>query len=206
MDLILQNIALGISLAAPIGPSSLTVIRNGVRRGFFAGFLAALGIVFADIVFLLLIYLGVSSFLSIPIVKTTTWIIGTFVLIYLGYKSITKPIKKVNLEDNKKAKGQPLLEGLFVTLSNPMSIIWWFGVFGSVLSSSTQNFSRLHALLISSTVLIGILFWQSGLALLTHWGKRFINEKNMKFVSTVAGLALIFFGLSFGYNVLTSLI
>ena len=37
MDLVVRNILLGISLAAPIGPSGVAVIQNGLGRGFRRG-------------------------------------------------------------------------------------------------------------------------------------------------------------------------
>lgn len=36
--------------------------------------------------------------------------------------------------------------------------------------------------------------------LLTQWGRRFVNERTAKFISLAAGIALILFGLRFGYN------
>jgi hypothetical protein len=38
------------------------------------------------------------------------------------------------------------------------------------------------------------------MSLLTHWGKRFLNERNAKYILVIAGLALILFGTRFAYN------
>ena len=47
MDLVVRNVLLGISLAAPIGPSGVAVIQNGLGRGFRRGFLTGLGVTLA---------------------------------------------------------------------------------------------------------------------------------------------------------------
>ena len=47
MDLVLRNILLGTSRAAPIGPSVVAVIQNGLRRGFRRAFLTGLGVTLA---------------------------------------------------------------------------------------------------------------------------------------------------------------
>ena len=57
MDLVLRNILLGISLAAPIGPSGVAVIQNGLRRAFLTG----LGVTLADATYLLVVFFGISS-------------------------------------------------------------------------------------------------------------------------------------------------
>ena len=61
MDLVLRNILLGISLAAPIGPSGVAVIQNGLRRGFRRAFLTGLGVTLADATYLLVVFFGISS-------------------------------------------------------------------------------------------------------------------------------------------------
>jgi len=47
-QLILQHVILGITIAAPIGPASMAIIRNGLKDGFIGGFKTALGVVAAD--------------------------------------------------------------------------------------------------------------------------------------------------------------
>lgn len=67
---IIRNIILGISLAAPIGPVNIEVIRRGLNFGFFPAFLLSIGAASADTTYLLLIYFGLSSFIKVPIIKT----------------------------------------------------------------------------------------------------------------------------------------
>lgn len=49
MNELLGNILPGLSLAAPIGPSGLAVIQNGLRHGFWRAFLTGLGVTLADL-------------------------------------------------------------------------------------------------------------------------------------------------------------
>ena len=204
---ILQNIVLGISLAAPIGPANIAVIKRGLKYGFLPAFLVGLGVVSADATYLLLIYFGLSNFINIPLVRIAIWIFGALVLFYLGYGSIKEYFGKINLEDSKIKEGSnSFIIGYMVNISNPMTIVWWVGVFGSILSSSIQNVSQTMALLNSLTILIGVLSWHFFVAVSLHWGRRLINESMMKYISLVFGLVLIGFGCYFGYNAFISII
>jgi threonine/homoserine/homoserine lactone efflux protein len=198
---IIQNILLGISLAAPIGPVNIEVIKRGLKYGFWPAFLLSLGAATADSTYLIVIYFGFYNLLDIPIVKTIIWFFGTIVLLYLGYLNIKEHFDKFEFQNaDLKGSKNAFIAGYLITISNPMTIVWWLGIFGAVMGSSIQNASKTVALLNSMTIIIGVVLWFFTLSLLLHWGKRFVNEKMMKYISTVAGVVLIGFGLYFGYN------
>ena len=99
------------------------------------------------------------------------------------------------------AKKNSFIAGYLITLSNPMTIVWWVGVFGSIISPT------IHSALANSFAIIGgVLLWFLTLSLLLHWGNKFINKKTMKYVSLIAGLIIIGFGLYFGYNAVISIV
>jgi len=201
MNAVLRNMVLGISLAAPIGPSGIAIIQNGLRHGFLRAFLTGLGVTMADTTYLLVVFFGLSRFLEIRAVTVLIWSLGGLALLYFGYRSIRDAMGRIDFEKTVVVTARsPLLVGYVVNVSNPIAVVWWVGVFGSLLSETAAAGSRLDALAVSSTILIGILLSHSTMSLLTQWGKRFLNERTAKFISVVAGIVLILFGLRFGYN------
>ena len=201
MNTVFRNIALGISLAAPIGPSGVAIIQNGLRQGFLRAFLTGLGVTMADATYLLVVFFGLSKFLEIMVIKVSIWFLGALALLYFGYRSIRDAMSRIDLEGTVVVTARsPLLVGYIVNVSNPIAVVWWLGVFGSLLSETVIVGSRLEALAISSTILIGILLWHSTMSLLTYWGKRFVNERTARSISVVAGVALVLFGLRFAYR------
>jgi len=201
MDTVLRNIALGISLAAPIGPSGITVMQNGLRHGFLRAFLTGLGVTMADTTYLLMVFFGLSKFLEIMVIKMLIWSLGALALLYFGYRSIRDARGPIDLDGTVVVTARnPLLVGYVVNVSNPIAVVWWLGVFGSLLSETVTVGSRINALAVSSTILIGILLWHSTMSLLTQWGKRFLNERTARFISVGAGVALVLFGLRFAYK------
>lgn len=206
MTNIIQNIILGISLAAPLGPATIATIRSGLKFGFLSALVTALGVVSADITYVLLVYLGLSSFVVIPIVKAAIWSFGAIVLFYLGFQSIKEVFRETDLNRSAVEMDQNLfLVGYAVNISNPIAIVWWLGVFGSILASSTGHVSSTTALFYSLTILIGVMSWHTFLSFLTHWGNKFFKENILRYVSAIGGLILIGFGLHFGHSALTLL-
>lgn len=137
---VIQNIVLGISLAAPIGPANIAIIKKGLKRGFFPALLVGSGVITADIAYLLIIYFGLSSFIAIPIVKILIWLLGSAILLFLGYQSIKEYSTKTKLNRFRKIfHSNSFIEGFMVNISNPITILWWVGIFGSVLGLSIQN-------------------------------------------------------------------
>jgi L-lysine exporter family protein LysE/ArgO len=203
---LLRNILLGLSLAAPIGPSGLAVIQNGLRYGFLRAFITGLGVTLADATYLLLVFFGLSGLIGIPVVKVLIWSLGALVLIYLGVQSIREAFRSVDLDKAVLPAGRnPLLAGYLVNISNPIAIVWWLGVYGSLLGTSAGG-SRLSALLSSSTILVGILIWHASASFLSHWGKRILGGKLVQIISGVAGLALVGFGLRFAWLAIETLV
>jgi L-lysine exporter family protein LysE/ArgO len=197
---IIRNILLGITLAAPIGPAGVAVIQNGLRHGFARAFVTGVGVTMADATFLLVVFFGLSKFLECTVVKVAILCFGAVVLVYFGFRSLRGARDSLDLEGEFVATARnPLLVGYLVNATNPISVVWWSGVFGSLLSETIGNTSRLMALANSATILIGILLWHASMSILTHWGRRFINERLAGVVSVIAGVALTMFGLRFGY-------
>ena len=206
MIVLIQNIILGISLAAPIGPVNIEVIRRGMRFGFFSSFSVSLGAALADSTYLVLIYFGFTSLMS-PEIWSLIWVFGAAILIFLGYQSIRTSFKEIKLEMgsmSSKLVGNSFLSGYLITISNPMTIVWWIGVFGAIIGS-LHTASRIAGLLNCFAIILGVLIWFFCLSFTLHSGRKFINETKLRYISAVAGIFLIGFGLYFGYNALLSI-
>lgn len=203
MAIAFRNFLLGIALAAPLGPSGVTIIRTGVRSGFLRAWVTSVGVVLADATYLMLVFFGVSRFLELDGVRIAVWTLGALALGTLGIGSIRDGLGQVEIEtEGRVARGHPLLVGYLVNVSNPLAIVWWLGVFGSLLSQSSLEATRLQALGLSSVIILGIFSWHSMISALTGWGGRVLNPRLMKVVTVIAGVVLLLFGLRLAYSAL----
>ena len=200
MLLIIKNIILGISLAAPIGPTSTEMIKRGLHHGFWPSFLVHLGATVADILYLLLIYFGLSPLVTNPIMEKILLVLGAGVLLYLGYDGVKEYYHKIDLTKSSKSMKNSFMSGFLINVTNPYAIIWWLGIFGAILTESLQEVTRTQALFNSFTIIIGVLLWGTFLSTIVHFGKRWINQRTAQYVSGIGGLVLMSFGLYFGYS------
>ncbi|HWJ76564.1 MAG TPA: LysE family transporter [Niallia sp.] len=201
MNSILYYIALGLSLAAPIGPVNAAVINRGLRYGFFQAWVLALGSILADVIYMLLVYGGVAQFVNTPIIQTFLWLFGGFVLIYTGMEGILTKTASFH----RNSKDNPSLQKSFVTgflmsFMNPLSIVFWLGIYGSVLASSIHKFSTSTLMLYTGCILLGVALWDITVSVIASFFRNMVSEQFIMIISRISGFLLLLFGLYFGYQ------
>jgi threonine/homoserine/homoserine lactone efflux protein len=187
--MLLRNIILGLSLAAPIGPVNIEIIKSGLMTGFSPAFFIGLGAMTADALYLTLTYFGLSHLFMFPIAKLAIGIIGAAILFYLGAMSIWEAFRKFELKASNKSRKHAYLMGFSIAVSSPMTIVWWVGVFGSVLATA----SRPLTLLSCYSIILGAGLWVFSLSAVLQFGKKYVNEKSLRVISVLAGLMLMYF-------------
>ncbi|MBB6637542.1 LysE family transporter [Cohnella thailandensis] len=201
MNVLLSHFFLGLSLAAPIGPINAAQMEKGIRAGFWHAWLVGLGAMAADGVFMLLVYFGVIHVLDRPFVQTFLWLFGFFVLTYIGFETLMK----VGKQDwgNRGGGESPyksFASGFVMSISNPMSILFWLGVYGSVLADMIAKYEAREVVLYSSTIMAGIMLWDFLMALAASAFRRLLTDRLLASISVLSGLSLIGFGLYFGFE------
>jgi threonine/homoserine/homoserine lactone efflux protein len=199
---LLQNILLGLTLAAPIGPVNLEIIKRGLRAGVKQAFLTGAGAMSADTTYLILIFFGLASFLNMSFMKILLGIGGSVVLIYLGAMSTKDFLHKSAPDKNQTRRlfKNSFVTGYVLAIASPMNMVWWTGVFGALLASQTRTQTNITAFFSCLSILLGCFLWVFFLACALHWGKKIINEKIIRLISFVAGIFLIGFGIYFMYR------
>ncbi|MDF2652930.1 MAG: amino acid transporter [Paenibacillus sp.] len=199
MNIYLSYVLLGFSLAAPIGPVNAAQLDKGIRFGFLHAWLLGLGAMAADAIFMLLIYFGSAHFLGTPFAKTFLWLSGSFILIYSGIDSI-KNVKTLLNPNTRSVESlaKSFYSGFFMTFSNPISILFWLGIYGSILAKTAERFGAWDLLLYSSGIFIGLLLWDFLMAGVSSIFNKYLNNSVLVFISRAAGVSLILFGFYFG--------
>jgi len=205
-NVFLSYLLLGLSLAAPIGPINAAQIDRGIKSGFLHAWLVGVGAVAADGIYMLIVYIGVVQFLEAAIVKTFLWSFGSFVLLYTGVESIMSA-GKVNLihERNKESLMKAFLSGFLMSISNPLTILFWLGIYGSILAKTAATYDRSQLILYSSAIFIGLLLWDVTMAGVSSSFRRFLTSGLLVFISFLSGFSLIGFGIYFGIQALNTL-
>lgn len=199
MNVFLGYILLGLSLAAPIGPINAAQIDRGIRNGFMHAWLIGVGAVVADGVYMLVVYIGLVQFLESPFMQTFLWSFGCFVLMYTGIETLLNS-GKINLEHSRGK--DPLIKSFFsgflMSISNPLTILFWLGIYGSVLAKTAATYDTAQLVLYSSAIFIGLLAWDIAMASVASSSRKFLTPHLLSVISFLSGLSLIGFGGYFG--------
>lgn len=199
MFIFFSYILLGLSLAAPIGPVNAAQLDHGIRHGFLHSWFVGVGAMLADGLFMLLIFFGVVHFLEIPFMQTFLWLFGFFVLVYTGIESLINS-QKINMrnERNRMPLWKSFLTGFIMSLLNPLSILFWLGIYGSVLSTTINQYGKEQLLLYSLAIFIGLFIWDLTMATISSMFRKYFATRFLQIISIISGLFLICFGLYFG--------
>jgi threonine/homoserine/homoserine lactone efflux protein len=190
LTLLVTSIALGLTVAAPIGPMSLLCINRTLLVGRSNGLVFGAGIAAADCTYAALASFGLVG-LSTALAGAGYWlkILGAFLLIYLGVRlargrsdaGTPAPIRNSGIGAFASAYG--------LTLANPPTILFFAGVFASVAALS----SGIQSLTFSAGVFAGSMLWWVMLSWFVSKSARVLTADAMAWIGRVSGLVLIGF-------------
>ena len=204
MNIVLSGLLLGLSITAPLGPTNIEIIRRGLKESWKSSASFCLGVIVALIIYLLLVIFGLSFLTQSRLFNAVFLFFGVIVLFYLSYTAITDFFKKKEVDLSGKTDNRKnFVSGIILTISNPAVLLLWTGIMGANLASNSASLSK--GLLLSFGILIGVVIFFIFLISLIHWGRRFINQNNFKYISLVAGLILLYFAVKFGYQLITAI-
>jgi threonine/homoserine/homoserine lactone efflux protein len=196
--LLLGGVALGVSIAAPIGPVNVAMIQRGLQQGFGGAFLLGVGSTAADLLYILLAYAGADPLAHLAWARLLLFLAGALVMGWLGYgalKAAMAPAPEATAGPATTSRSA-FVSGFLITIVNPMTIAFWLGILSASLAARERAPLLVEALYVASLA-SGCLVWCFGLALALHYGRRVARGAGLKLVSFAAGVALIGFGLRF---------
>ena len=191
----LDGLKFGMLLQFAVGPMCLMVFNTAKNVGFLVALTLVLAIALVDAFYIILASLGVSKILDKPKIKKAFKIIGSFVLIIFGANIILN-VFNINIIPGlnlKPTSSNIFLQGLILTLSNPITIVFWGSVLTTKIIEDKLNKKELTVFsvgLVSST-----LIFLTFVALLGIVLSSFIPENVSKIMNIIVGILIIFFGI-----------
>jgi len=200
MNSIFTYFFLGVSLAAPIGPVKATLLNTGFKNGFFHAWYFGLGALATDILYMLMVYFGLVQLIDSPLMKIILWSFGCFVLTYTGIENLLT-LKKVELDLKFKKTTRlrhSILSGFLMALLNPLTILFWLGIYGSILAGSSETLTESQVIIYSMAILVGISLVDITMATISSGARTYLTSTLLKTISILSSLAIIGFGIYFG--------
>jgi len=192
---LLRGLAIGFSIAAPVGPIGVLCIRRTLAEGRVSGLVSGLGAATADAIYGCIAGFGL-TFISNFLVSQQLWLrlIGGVFLCYLGIKTLlAKPA-----EQAATARGNGLVGAyastFILTLTNPITIISFAAIFAGLGLASTGG-EYLSAGILVLGVFIGSSLWWLILSGGVGVFQNKFNPHGLQWVNRISGVIITAFGL-----------
>jgi threonine/homoserine/homoserine lactone efflux protein len=197
-----KGAGIGFVIAAPVGPVGVLCVHRTLRHGRLAGLVAGLGAAAGDAV-----YGAVAAF---GLTLVSEWLLqheqivrivgGGFLLFLSARMLLARPAPPAADEAAKVARAEDagLLQAFWMTfaltITNPITIIAFFGIFAAAGTGDLADHRSLAAILVAGVFAGSALWW-----LILAGGAGLIRERleagGMRWVTLISGVLILGFAL-----------
>lgn len=194
MDLFLQGLVLGFSIAAPVGPIGVLCIRRTLAEGRAVGLASGLGAATADAAYGLVAAFGLTA-ISSALVGQRFWLglLGGLFLLYLGVRTLlARPAERAASAESRQGLAGAFLSTLALTLTNPMTILSFVAIFAGLGVATGADYGA--AALLVGGVFLGSAAWWLTLSLLVGALRSRFDSRALLWVNRLSGVIILGFG------------
>lgn len=196
--MIYKGFKFGMLLQLAIGPICIFIFQAATTNGFFVAEVGVLGVALIDALYILASIIGIGALIERnALVKVGLKYFGAAILVLFGISNILN-IFGINLIPGLHIQGTHNTYNMFaqaaiLTLSNPLTIVFWAGAFSSKIAE--ENFHRSDLFLFGFGAIIATLFFMTFIVLIGSISKTFLPAIVIKLLNGVVGMVLIYFGI-----------
>jgi len=194
--LFIKGFVIGFSIAAPVGPIGILCIQRTVSSGHVQGLVTGLGAATADAIYGCIAAFGL-TFISNFMVAQSVWfrIIGGVFLCYLGLRTFFRKPQPQAVSVANSTNFSAYATTFFLTLTNPMTILFFAGIFAG-LGIVSKSVHYPSAALMVMGVFTGSGTWWLLLSGATGILRNKISEAKLAWVNKISGLVILAFGVA----------
>lgn len=195
-----EGFLFGMLLQLSVGPVCLAVWRRSFTHGMREAIWMVWGVACADAIYMLAAIGGLTALLQIAWVHTLVLIAGGVTLIWFGMSSFrAKPEEEQRKEAEPPVRGEEKGQGSFwygigLTLTNPLTIVFWAGVFGSMMASQTLS-DHLSLAGFAVGCIAATVFFLTMVAMCGRWLSGILRPSWIRRLDQLVGVLLIGFAL-----------
>jgi threonine/homoserine/homoserine lactone efflux protein len=132
--ILINGLKFGFFMQLAIGPLALMVLNTSSQNGYIDGLILMAGIIVIDMLYMFLACIGISKLLQKNKLQNILKIVGAIILLIFGINNIISffelsILPKMYIE--KYAYTNMFFDGVILTASNPLTIIFLSGIFTS---------------------------------------------------------------------------
>jgi threonine/homoserine/homoserine lactone efflux protein len=192
--LLLKGVVIGFALALPIGPIGILCIRKTFAEGHLSGMIVGIGAATADALYGFVAAFGLTV-ISDTLVTQQMWLrlVGGAFLCYLGVKTFLAKPPSGSQPANGKGFVASYVSTFLLTLTNPLTIIAFLGVFaGFGLRNSELSVGSAFTLI--AGVFLGSSLWFFLLSFGVTLFREKIDAAGLGLINKISGILIVIFG------------
>lgn len=196
--LILSGLAVGIAVAAPIGPVNLICIRRAIKYGMVNGFASGAGAAVGDGVFATIAAFGFTAAIGF-VQDYSIWLqlAGGFFLLGLGIHTwFDPPHLSDELPEGSLGELLPVVSvTFFLTITNPATMLGFLAIFGGIAGFTIGTEDYLRATLLVASVILGSALWWAAITGFVSLFRNRMTDRALELLNNVsAGVIVLFAG------------
>lgn len=200
--MIYRGFKFGMLLQLAVGPMCLMVFNTSTTYGFLVGLSLVLAIALIDGLYITLSALGVAVIINKEKIKYIIKILGCVILVIFGANTIAGVFEftllpTVSLLTNISSRNT-FIQGLLLTASNPLTIIFWSGVFSTQIIEN--ELSKKQLFFFGAGCILSTLVFLTGIAFCGSILSGFLPLIMIQILNVIVGIILIFFGIKLLFN------
>lgn len=196
MNHLMKGFRFGMLLQFAVGPMCLLVFQTASKDGFWNGFILVLAISLVDACYIGLSAIGASKVLKKQSIKAAFKVISAIILIVFGMNISLGALGQSILPNLALFQGNEshdlLLKGILLTASNPLTIIFWSGVFASQVLE--HNFNKRQVVEFGIGCVCSTLGFLTAISGLGTVANAFLSTNVIRILNFIVGLIIIGFG------------
>lgn len=206
-SLVAAGFALGLFLAAQIGPVTLLIVRSVLRgpRGFAVGLAMAGAVACIDVLYAAIGLAGVGRLLGGDPIRLALGVASAAILVVIGVQTLWAGLRAragIEFDDEVLAPRAAFATAVAATALNPLTIALWTVAFPAAVPRAATG-SAADAAAVVVGVSVGTLTWYCGFATLVAVVGKYVGHRVARAVDVLTGAGLVGFGTLVGYRAVT---
>ena len=184
-------------LQLAVGPMCLLVFQTAANLGFLKGMVLVLSIALVDGIYIVLSALGVGTAMKNKKAQFGIKIFGCLILVIFGLNMILGALELSFLPElllfSNILPENLFLKGILLTGSNPLTILFWSGVFSA--QAVENQYTKKELRWFGAGCVLSTLSFLTFVSLLGTFMGSFLSETVSMLLNIVVGVFLILFGM-----------
>lgn len=201
MPLFISSFLLAIAFCAPPGVVTAETVRRGAARGFVPALFVQFGSLVGDTTWAIIALTGLAFIIQNNIARVILSLIGILLMFKLAWDAFkdARHGKELDTGPSISSRGD-FANGAFLSLGNPMNIVFWTGLGTTVFASISGMPEPVHFAIFFAGFLFGAILWCFIMAGLVAWGRRYLTPSFFRWLNLSCAIALAYFALQLGWK------